>query len=328
MTKRYVQIGLIFFLSLFAQSHITHSHPDSLAHQGIGSHPPTASHLVFEYQDKTWQIDLSRFGFDGIDPTTVNRSALQRQLDQIIAEVEQKPQNAYFENRRLVPHVTGVRVDRHKLAFWIDHLVWMQNRVLPLPVVEVHPQITNDTLTHIKEKVIGRYTTRFNPGNTPRVNNIALSSQAIDHVVVPVQGVFSFNEIVGIRTRERGYMPAPIIVKGEYSEGIGGGICQTSSTLFNSVDEAGLTVLERYVHSKDVTYVPPERDATVSWGGPDFKFKNDTNRPVLIESTVTNDTITITIYSQSDVQNQPNDIPHPPQMKPNHPHDPMSTIHP
>ena len=79
-------------------------------------------------------------------------------------------------------------------------------------------------------------------------------------------------------------MPAKIIVRGEFSEGIGGGICQISSTLYNAVDRAGLKIVERYSHSRSVPYVPPGRDATVNWGGPDFSFKNNYNQPILIRA--------------------------------------------
>jgi len=84
---------------------------------------------------------------------------------------------------------------------------------------------------------------------------------------------FSFNQVVGERTLERGYEPAPEIVKGEYTEGIGGGICQTSSTLFNAVDAAGLRVIERVSHSHVVTYVPIGRDATVPGENRTLNFK-------------------------------------------------------
>lgn len=87
-----------------------------------------------------------------------------------------------------------------------------------------------------------------------------------------------------MRTPDKGYMKAPVIVRGELSEGVGGGICQVSSTLFNAVDRAGLEIVQRYSHSRRVPYVPPGRDATVSWGGPDLRFQNKYNQPVLIRA--------------------------------------------
>lgn len=88
--------------------------------------------------------------------------------------------------------------------------------------------------------------------------------------------------MVGERISGKGYMPATVIVKGEFSEDFGGGICQVSSTLFNAVDNAGLKVVQRYSHSREVSYVPLKRDATVSWNGPDLIFKNEYNQPILI----------------------------------------------
>ena len=97
-------------------------------------------------------------------------------------------------------------------------------------------------------------------------------------------------------------MPAKIIVRGEFSEGIGGGICQISSTLFNAVDRAGLTIIERYSHSRSVPYVPHGRDATVNWGGPDFSFRNNYNQPILIRAQALPGRVYISI-SSSDVIN-------------------------
>lgn len=288
------------------------------SHNEVGESPkqtsdiPTASMLIFKFEDQSWQIDLSMLGFDGIDPSTVNRDALNEQLESIIQTAIRQPQNAYFVNREIVPHKNGLRVDRKQLYKMADQLVSYQNKVLTLPVIETKPEITSHTLSRLSEKVLGQYTTSFNPYNTPRVANINESSRSIDYVIVQEGEIFSFNETVGPRTRERGYHPAPIIVKGEYSEGVGGGICQTSSTLFNSVDQAGLEVIERAVHTKRVTYVPKGRDATVSWGGPDFKFRNNINRPILIISDVYNGRITVTISSMKEAHFQPNDIPPPP----------------
>jgi vancomycin resistance protein YoaR len=87
--------------------------------------------------------------------------------------------------------------------------------------------------------------------------------------------VFSFNYTVGPRTAAGGYQTAGIIVGKRLVSGIGGGICQTSSTLYNTVLESGLPVLERHTHSLRVGYVPANRDATVSWGTADMKFRND-----------------------------------------------------
>ncbi len=89
---------------------------------------------------------------------------------------------------------------------------------------------------------------------------------------------FSFNGTVGPRTAEKGYQEAGAIVNGELVPQLGGGICQVGTTIFNTVFESGLPVVERHNHSFYISHYPKGRDATVSWGGPDFKFRNDTDQ--------------------------------------------------
>lgn len=108
---------------------------------------------------------------------------------------------------------------------------------------------------------------------------------------------------------EKGYQRAKVIVRGEVSEGIGGGICQISSTLFNAADRAGLQIVQRYSHSRSVPYVPPGRDATVSWYGPDFVFQNKYEYPVLIRAVVYGGQISIMLYSSDEIKNKPRGVP-------------------
>lgn len=107
---------------------------------------------------------------------------------------------------------------------------------------------------------------------------------AINNVIVGIGDIFSFNTIVGPRDVTNGYQEAPEIIKGKLVMGIGGGICQTSSTLFNAVDRLGVKTIERHRHSKDIGYVPKGRDATVSFGGLDYQFKNTTGVPFVIKT--------------------------------------------
>ena len=99
-----------------------------------------------------------------------------------------------------------------------------------------------------------------------------------------VGDIFSFNTTVGERTEARGYQKAKEIVNKKMVAGIGGGICQTSSTLYNAVDQLDVKYVEHHNHSLNVGYVPKGRDATVSWGGPDFRFENSLNVPLLLNS--------------------------------------------
>jgi vancomycin resistance protein YoaR len=178
-----------------------------------------------------------------------------------------------------------------------------------LPIRRIYPRVDSELLENVKTKLIGQYVTYFNSSNQERSHNIDLATNAINnHVVFPGE-TFSFNQTVGQRTKEKGYLPAPIIVKGELAEGIGGGICQVSSTLFNAADRSGLEIVKRFSHSKRVPYVPPGRDATVSWYGPDFSFKNQYNQPVLIRAKAHHGMMFVQVYSSEDINNQPKHVP-------------------
>ncbi|MBA4543949.1 VanW family protein [Thermoactinomyces daqus] len=267
--------------------------------------------MIFRFQHKEWIFPLSEIGFDGVDPTTLNRQAFMNWFSLVVEhEINRPARSARFDRqRRIIPHQLGRKVDRQKVYEWLDSIHEYLGRPLEVPVIWIQPQLTTKKLQQLKQKKLSSYSTYFNARNLNRTHNIRLSVQAIDHTVLLPGQIFSFNRIVGERSLARGYRPARIIVKGEYSEGIGGGICQTSSTLFNSVDRAGLRVIQRVSHSKMVTYVPKYRDATVSWGGPDFRFQNQLNEPILIEAEIQRGRLTISIYGPKNVHYYPRSIP-------------------
>ena len=142
----------------------------------------------------------------------------------------------------------------------------------------------SEDIEHFNEVVLASYSTYFNSTKIGRSKNIELSSAAIHNVIVGSEDFFSFNMTVGPRELATGYQMAPEIIKGKTVMGIGGGICQTSSTLFNAIDQLGVEIVERHHHSKDVGYVQKGRDATVSFGGLDFIFRNTTGVPFIIKS--------------------------------------------
>lgn len=134
-------------------------------------------------------------------------------------------------------------------------------------------------------QVLGSYST-YLQGSAARINNIHTAVRSIHHTVVWPDEIFSFNDTTGPRTAEQGYLPAPIILQGGLNLGLGGGVCQVSSTLYNAVLQAGLSIVERHPHSRPVRYVPPGRDATVNYGYLDMKFKNNRQGPVIIKMSV------------------------------------------
>ncbi len=126
------------------------------------------------------------------------------------------------------------------------------------------------------------YTTYYDSEVAGRCENIRLAASFIDGITVQAYGEFSFNQTVGERSEKRGFRQAKVIAHGQFVEGIGGGVCQVSTTLYNAALYAGLTVTEYHPHSLAVGYVPPSQDAMVS-DGCDFRFFNPYDFPVRLE---------------------------------------------
>jgi len=144
---------------------------------------------------------------------------------------------------------------------------------------------------------ISAYTTYFNQNEVGRCENIAIAASLIDGVTLQPYGEFSFNQTVGKRTQEAGFQQAKIIVNGEYVNGVGGGVCQVSTTLYNAAIKAGLTVVEYHPHSLRVGYVAPSRDAMVSTYS-DLKFFNPHPFPVYLSSQAENGAVKVAFYGK------------------------------
>ena len=159
----------------------------------------------------------------------------------------------------------------------------------------VDPQISSQTLSKINGK-ISSYTTSYKSSNEGRAGNIELSANSINGQLLMPGESFSFNKIVGPRTKERGYKDAPIIIGNIYESGLGGGICQTSSTLHQAVVTAGIIPTQRRSHSLPTSYMPLGYDAAVAWGSLDYVFKNPYSFPILIDVSTAGRNLTISIY--------------------------------
>jgi vancomycin resistance protein YoaR len=147
----------------------------------------------------------------------------------------------------------------------------------------------------IRER-ISTFTTDMGTSSSNRIHNVQLMADYIDGTVIAPGHTFSFNDRVGPRTVERGFLEGQMIVGSLLLPSIGGGVCQTATTLFNNAFELGLPILERHNHSFYLSHYPMGRDATVSWGGPDFVFKNDLKTGILITRSYTSSTLTFSFY--------------------------------
>ncbi|TCP69163.1 VanW family protein [Baia soyae] len=255
--------------------------------------------ITLTAKGKNFELDLRTVGYDGEDATKIDQKKLTAWLDDVKKQVDVPMKNASQKKvgDPITPEQAGSVVDVETVQEWLTDIKSLVNQTKELPFIAVEPQVTTDDIKKADDRVVGTYKTTFDPGNENRTINIKKASDTINGIVLLPGEEFSFNKVVGERTAARGYKKAGVIVKGEISEDIGGGICQVSSTLFNSVDKANVKITRRISHSKEVPYVPPGRDATVSWGGPDFRFKNNYNKPMVIRITINGGTIQINTYT-------------------------------
>lgn len=170
-----------------------------------------------------------------------------------------------------------------------------QTITIPLKITE--PSVTTNQIgTEAFPNLISTFSTTFSTSNSNRTTNIRLASNKINGVVLMPGEEFSYNTVVGPRTAAAGYKTAAVYVGGRVENGIGGGICQVSSTLYNTALRANLQIIKRSNHRFATGYVPLSTDATVSWGGPEFVFKNSRKHPIKIVSQVNGGRITVSIY--------------------------------
>ncbi len=217
-------------------------------------------------------------------------------------EVGRAPKDASFRvssgRVQIVPSERGVGPDMIALADELTVALKANGeRAVELRTRLVQPAVTTEKARGmgIKER-LATYTTTYDPSNRPRVNNIHTLAEALDGTLIAPGGVFSFNGAIGPRTAAKGYQEAPAIVNGKLVPQLGGGICQVGTTVFNAVFFSGLPVVERKNHSFYISHYPKGRDATVSWGGPDIKFRNDTEHWVLIATAYSRSSLTVSLY--------------------------------
>lgn len=189
----------------------------------------------------------------------------------------------------------GLVIDQDKLAqAMVDAIDKKEyNAVLTAETKEV----AADSSVQDKYKTISTYTTTTT-SNSNRNENLRLAVAAINGTIVKPGQEFSFNNTTGERTEAKGYKPATAYLNGEVVQEPGGGVCQVSSTLYNAVVFAGLKSTERHAHSYEPSYVTPGEDAAVSYGGPDFKFVNNSEYPVAIKASfsASDRKLTVSIY--------------------------------
>lgn len=209
-------------------------------------------------------------------------------IDKIYAEIYTEPKDAYFEPDpyKIYPDVDGVdlavSVDEAKKIIESED---KEEYELDLNITKAQKTI-HDLGKEAFPYLVSSFSTRYDASNVNRSTNLKIAAGKINGKVLMPGEEFSYNKVVGKRTVEEGYRDAKIFADGGVVDGLAGGICQISSTLYNAVLLANLEVTERKNHTYTTSYVPAGRDATVVYGVKDFKFKNSRNYPIKIEATV------------------------------------------
>ncbi len=195
----------------------------------------------------------------------------------------------------IIPETDGVSVELED----ITKNLYEGKEEFEIPIKREKAEVTIKSIQgDFFSDVLGSFTTYYNQGVTGRAANIALAASKINNTVLNVGDVFSFNDVVGRTTASNGFSMATVYTAEGMKPGIGGGICQVSSTLYNAVLYADLKIVNRQHHSYTVAYVKNGLDATVSYGSVDFKFKNETKGPVKITAYAGNGAVTVKIYGK------------------------------
>jgi vancomycin resistance protein YoaR len=170
-------------------------------------------------------------------------------------------------------------------------------RIAPIALTKLPADFTTKEAKALGiRRQISTFTTDMGESSANRIWNVHLLGDYLDGTIVKAGQTFSYNKEVGPRTVERGFREGQMIFGGVLIPSIGGGVCQTATTVFNAAFEAGLPIKQRTNHSFYISHYPLGRDATVSWGGPDLVFKNDLEHAVLVKVTYTDYTFTVSFY--------------------------------
>ena len=236
-----------------------------------------------------------------------DKNKLKAEMEKIAKEIDVDVKDATLdisgEKVKVIPDSDGLKMDISKSMENFDNQTKKGNYKNELVVKATPAKVKKEQLANIDTN-LGTYSTTFKTSQINRSINIKLATDNISNVLLMPGETFSFNKHTGKRSKENGYKSAPVIMEGEMEEDYGGGVCQVSSTLYNSVLYSGLEIVNVKNHTIPSSYVPKGRDATVADSGIDFLFKNNLKHPVYIKNYVSGNQIVCNIYgSAEDKQN-------------------------
>ncbi|WP_058952744.1 VanW family protein [Clostridium tyrobutyricum] len=237
---------------------------------------------------------------------TYDEKPVKELVKKIAGDVDRDPENAAISmggiGFNITPEVNGLKLDQKdlekQLLSKIDGDVTGDLKI-NAKIDTVAASIKSSDLQKVNTLISNFSTNYGSVSSSERANNIELATKSINGTVIMPGEEFSFNGVVGERTAVKGYKAAPVIIGDKLEDGLGGGICQVSTTLYNAVNAAGLTSTERVHHTMPVHYVAKGMDATVDYGNIDYKFRNDFKYPVYVQGYTSGGSVVFNIYSNS-----------------------------
>lgn len=248
--------------------------------------------LIKKIKDKLKNINSKQ---EYIEIPVISETPEKIDIEKIHNEIYKEVQDAYLTQDPITihPEVEGVdfNIDEAKA------LLNEEKEKYEIPLIITKPEVTTDQIgAEAFPDLLATYSTKYDASNINRSTNLELACEKINDKVVLAGETFSYNKTLGERTIAAGYKEAKVYENGEVIDGIGGGICQVSSTLYNTVLMANMEVTERRNHQFVTSYTPEGRDATVVYGMTDLKFKNTRKYAIKIKATCSNGIVTISIY--------------------------------
>lgn len=233
-----------------------------------------------------------------------NKESVNIAIDKLEENIYKKPKDANLTIKEKEPIIEseklGRTLDIKKTKEEINGYLEKREEI-ELPVIDIQPKIYKHDFNGI-DTLLSEFSTKYSASIANRKENIAIGASFFDGILVKPDMEVSFNETVGDINEDRGFKSAGVIINGELDSGIGGGICQVSTTLYNAIIRADLDVVERINHTRPVNYVPLGTDAAVVSGYKDLKFKNSSKYPVYIKSYADGDNLEFKIFGNKELK--------------------------
>lgn len=222
-------------------------------------------------------------------------------IDDILSKHKIEPQDAYWDekNYKVVEAKYGFGFNAEDAKKMIEDAQY--GTQVTIPFQQLEPELSTQEMTdRMFRDTLATYTAKSPSSSSARKNNLRLACKAVDGIILNPGETFDYNVTLGKRTKEAGYKAAGTYVNGETVNTIGGGICQVSSTIYYCALMADLEIVTRQNHSYPSSYIPLGMDATVSWGGPEFRFRNNSKYPIKIVASASGGNTTVSIMSYDD----------------------------